>query len=52
MSSNEVKVGDYVQAGQLVGYCGLTGNTYGYHLHFEVRENGKVVNPRNYLVFP
>ena len=52
MSSNEVKVGDYVQAGQLVGYCGLTGNTYGYHLHFEVRENGSVVNPRKYLVFP
>lgn len=52
MSNNEVKVGDYVRAGQLVGYCGLTGNTYGYHLHFEVRENGKVVNPRNYLVFP
>ncbi len=52
MSNNEVKVGDYVQAGQLIGYCGLTGSTYGYHLHFEVRENGSVVNPRNYLVFP
>lgn len=52
MSSCEVKVGDYVQPGQLVGYCGLTGSTYGYHLHFEVRENGDVVNPRKYLVFP
>lgn len=52
MSSNEVKVGDYVQAGQLIGYCGLTGNTYGYHLHFEYRINGQVQNPRNYLVFP
>ena len=52
MSSCEVKVGDYVQPGQLVGYCGLTGSTYGYHLHFEVRENGEVVNPRKYLVFP
>lgn len=52
MSQNTVQVGQYVQAGQLVGYCGLTGSTSGYHLHFEVRENGTVVNPRNYLVFP
>ena len=52
MSSNAVAVGDYVQAGQLVGYCGLTGNTSGYHLHFEYRINGQVQNPRNYLVFP
>ncbi len=52
MSSNAVSVGDYVQAGQLLGYCGLTGNTSGYHLHFEYRINGQVQNPRNYLVFP
>ena len=52
MSSNAVAVGDYVQAGQLVGYCGLTGNTSGYHLHFEYRINGQVQNPRYYLVFP
>jgi len=52
MSSNAVAVGDYVQAGQLLGYCGLTGNTSGYHLHFEYRINGQVQNPRNYLVFP
>ena len=47
-----VAAGDYVAAGQLVGYVGLTGNTSGYHLHFEVRLNGVVQNPRNYLVFP
>ncbi len=52
MSSNAVAVGDYVQAGQLLGYCGLTGNTSGYHLHFEYRINGQVQNPRNYLAFP
>ncbi|MBE6616796.1 MAG: hypothetical protein E7627_02450 [Ruminococcaceae bacterium] len=52
MSQCTVQVNQYVQAGQLVGYCGLTGSTSGYHLHFEVRENGSVVNPRNYLVFP
>lgn len=52
MSERAVSVGDTVTAGQLLGYVGLTGNTYGYHLHFEVRENGSVVNPRNYLAFP
>jgi len=52
MSENKVRVGDHVEAGQLVGYVGLTGSTSGYHLHFETRENGSVVNPRNYLQFP
>ena len=47
-----VAAGDYVAAGQLVGYVGLTGNTSGYHLHFEVRLNGVVQNPRDYLIFP
>lgn len=52
MSNRLVNEGDRVEAGQQVGNVGLTGSTTGYHLHFEVRENGKVVNPRNYLVFP
>lgn len=52
MSSCNVSAGDTVEAGQTVGWVGLTGNTFGYHLHFEVRENGATVNPRNYLVFP
>ena len=52
MSNRLVDAGDRVDAGQQLGNVGLTGSTTGYHLHFEVRENGKVVNPRNYLVFP
>ncbi len=52
MSNRLVNEGDRVEAGQQVGNVGLTGSTTGYHLHFEVRENGKVVNPRNYLEFP
>lgn len=52
MSERAVSAGDTVTAGQLLGYVGLTGSTTGYHLHFEVRENGSVVNPRGYLTFP
>ncbi len=52
MSERLYSVGDYVEAGTVIGYIGLTGNTRGYHLHFETREYGSVVNPRNYLVFP
>ncbi len=52
MSCRLVEAGDRVEAGQQVGNVGLTGSTTGYHLHFEVRENGVVVNPRNYLIFP
>lgn len=52
MSSRAVQAGDYVAAGQLLGYVGMTGSASGYHLHFEVRENGEVTNPRNYLYFP
>lgn len=33
----EVEVGDYVEAGQLIGYSGNTGVTSGPHLHFDVR---------------
>jgi len=52
MSSNNVSVGETVYAGQLIGWVGLTGNTFGYHLHFETRENGSTVNPRNYIALP
>ena len=52
MSERLVNPGDKVAAGQLIGYVGLTGNTTGYHLHFEVRKDGVVTNPRDYLVFP
>lgn len=48
-----VKPGDRVNRGSLIGYVGNTGNVRGrnggYHLHFEVRQNGKVTNPMPWL---
>ncbi len=49
LSSDNVSVGDFVGAGQTIGWVGLTGRTFGYHLHFETREYGSTVDPEGYL---
>jgi murein DD-endopeptidase MepM/ murein hydrolase activator NlpD len=49
MSSTAVFPGQQVSKGQVVGYVGSTGFATGPHLHFEVRIDGRPVNPLGYL---
>ena len=41
--------GQDVEAGEVIGYVGSTGNSTGNHLHFETRVDGSPQNPRRYL---
>ena len=45
MSAILVRAGDHVTRGQLVGRLGSTGRSPGNHLHYEVRIDGRAVNP-------
>ncbi|MDO4813389.1 MAG: peptidoglycan DD-metalloendopeptidase family protein [Eubacteriales bacterium] len=49
LSKRSVEVGQHVAQGQVVGVSGSTGVSSGPHLHFEISEGGKIVDPLKYL---
>ena len=49
LSTADVKKGDRVERGDVIGRVGATGLATGSHLHYEVRINGVPVDPYNYL---
>ncbi len=50
LSSIDVKRGQRVKRGDVIGKMGSTGYSTGPHLHYEVWRNGKVLNPMNYIL--
>lgn len=49
LSRISVRTGQKVSVGDVIGKVGSTGRSTGAHLHYEVRRNGKAVNPKEYL---
>ena len=48
-SSIAVKIGQRVKRGEIISHSGSTGNSTGPHVHYEVWEQGKAVNPKSFL---
>ena len=49
LSEIEVKVGEVVKIGQVIGLVGSTGRSTGPHLHYETRIDGEAVDPQKFL---
>lgn len=49
LSRMGVRVGQKVHKNDVIGYVGTTGRSTAPHLHYEVRQNDRPLNPRNYL---
>ena len=45
LSEYYVSPGESIPAGKVIGFVGTTGRSTGYHLHYEVRKNGRVIKP-------
>ena len=51
LSTFKVKEGQIIDAGELVGLGGSTGNASGSHLHMEVRFRGEPIDPEHIIDF-
>ena len=49
LSQINVKVGDVIKIGQVIGEVGSTGRSTGPHLHYETRIDGEAVDPQKFL---
>jgi len=49
LSQIDVKVGQTVRIGEIIGRIGSTGRSTGPHLHYETRINGEAVDPQKFL---
>jgi murein DD-endopeptidase MepM/ murein hydrolase activator NlpD len=49
LSEINVKVGDTIKIGQIIGAVGSTGRSTGPHLHYETRIDGEAVDPQKFL---
>jgi murein DD-endopeptidase MepM/ murein hydrolase activator NlpD len=49
LSSFNVRVGQKITRGEIIGFVGNTGVSTAPHLHYEVHRNGRAVNPINYF---
>jgi murein DD-endopeptidase MepM/ murein hydrolase activator NlpD len=52
MSGFNVKPGETVKRGAVIGFVGSTGRATGSHLHYEILVNGKLINPLQLLTQP
>jgi len=49
LSAIDVRVGQTVRTGQIIGRVGSTGRSTGPHLHYETRVRGEAVDPQKFL---
>jgi murein DD-endopeptidase MepM/ murein hydrolase activator NlpD len=49
LSAIDVRVGQSVKCGQIIGRLGTSGRSTGPHLHYETRIRGEAVDPQKFL---
>ena len=50
LSQIDVKAGQQVERGDILGRVGRSGRATGYHVHYEVHENGRTKNPLEFIL--